>query len=59
MSTRRIAETDKTEGLKANKIPAIKGGKIAKDARKALEEKTGKNVVTKGNYLPPKKSKKS
>lgn len=56
LSTRRIAETDKTEGLEENKIPAKKGGKIAKDARKALEEKTGKSVITGENYLPKKKS---
>ncbi len=51
LSTRRIAETDKTQGLEDNKIPAIKGGRIAKNARKALEEKTGKSVITKTNYL--------
>ncbi len=45
LSTRRIAETDKTEGLEENKIPARKGGKIAKDARLALEEKTGQSVI--------------
>jgi len=56
LSTRRIAETDKTEGLEANKIPAKKGGKIAKDARKALEEKIRKSVVTGENYLPKKRS---
>jgi DNA-damage-inducible protein D len=55
LSTRRIAETDKTKGLEENKIPAIKGGRIAKDARKALEEKTGKSVITKNNYLSNKK----
>ena len=55
LSTRRIAETDKTQGLEENKIPAKKGGRIAKNARKALEEKTGKSVVTGNNYLPNKK----
>ena len=29
-----------------------KGGKIAKDARLALEEKTGKKVITGENFLP-------
>ncbi|MFZ2188201.1 MAG: BRO family protein [Candidatus Moraniibacteriota bacterium] len=58
LSTRRIAETDKTKGLEENKIPAKKGGKIAKDARIALEEKTGKSVVTGENYLPNRKIKK-
>lgn len=51
LSTRRIAETDQTEGLEENKIPAKKGGKIAKDARLALEEKTGKSIVTGKNFL--------
>ncbi len=58
LSTRRIAETDKTQGLEENKIPAIKGGKIAKDARKALEDKTGKSVITGENYLPKRKTNK-
>jgi len=61
LSTRKIAETEQPKGLEENKIPAIKGGKIAKDARKALEEKTGKSVITGENYLqiktPNKKSK--
>lgn len=55
LSTRRIAETDEAKGLEENKIPAIKGGKIAKDARVALEEKIGKSIVTGENYLPKKK----
>jgi hypothetical protein len=56
LSTRQIAETMQTKGLEKNKIPAKNGGKIAKDARKALELKTGKKIVTKENYLPTKKS---
>ncbi|MCX6810167.1 MAG: BRO family protein [Candidatus Berkelbacteria bacterium] len=52
LSTRRIAETDKVSGFEENKIPAKKGGKIAKDARIALEAKTGKKVVTGENFLP-------
>ena len=52
LSTRRIAETEKAKGLEANKIPAKKGGKIAKDARLALEEKIGKSVITGQNFLP-------
>jgi hypothetical protein len=51
LSTRQIAETDNTEGFEENKAPAKKGGKIAKDARKALEQKTGKNVITNENFL--------
>jgi DNA-damage-inducible protein D len=59
LSTRQIAETMETVGLEQNKIPAKKGGTIAKNARLELEQKTGKKVVSKDNFLPPKKSKKS
>lgn len=59
LSTRQIAETMHTKGLEKNKIPAKSGGKIAKDARQALELKTGKKVITPKNYLPTKKSIKS
>ena len=51
LSTRQIAETLEAKGLKENKIPAKRGGKIAKDARIALEEKTGKRIVTGSNFL--------
>lgn len=59
LSTRQIAEVEKAEGFEENKIPAKKGGKIAKDTRKALEQKTGKSVVTGDNFLPPVKTKKT
>jgi hypothetical protein len=59
LSTRQIAETKITEGFEKNKIPAKKGGKIAKDARKALEQKTGKSVITGENFLPPKETQKT
>jgi hypothetical protein len=55
LSTRRIAETEKAQGLEANKIPAKRGGKIAKDARLALEEKIGRSVITGQNFLPKSK----
>ncbi len=51
LSTRQIAETMQTKGLEENKIPAIKGGQIAKGARKELEAKTGKSVVSGKNFL--------
>jgi DNA-damage-inducible protein D len=57
LSTRQIAESIQAEGLEENKIPAKRGGKIAKDAKLALEEKTGKKVVTTDNYLPLHKKK--
>lgn len=52
LSTRQIAESIQSNGFEENKIPAKKGGKIAKDARKALEQKTGKSVITNENFLP-------
>jgi DNA-damage-inducible protein D len=58
LSTRQIAETDAAKGLTENAVAGKKGGKIAKDARVALEEKTGKKVVSASNFLPPAKTKK-
>lgn len=58
LSTRQIAETVEAKGVKQNALAGKKGGKIAKDARLALEEKTGKNVITNENFLPPTSSKK-
>lgn len=58
LSTRQIAETQKANGVQQNAIAGKKGGKIAKDARLALEQKTGKKVVTNENFLPPPKSRK-
>ncbi len=51
LSTRQIAENLQSQGLEENKIPAKKGGQIAKNARKALEEKTGRKVVSGDNFL--------
>jgi DNA-damage-inducible protein D len=58
LSTRQIAETEKAKGLKQNAVAGKKGGKIAKDARLALENKTGKKVITGENFLPPSKQQK-
>jgi len=57
LSTRQIAETEDATGMDENKIAAKTGGNIAKNARKALETKTGKKVITSGNYLPTDKKK--
>jgi len=51
LSTRQIAETEQAKGLEENKMPARKGGRIAKNARKELESKTGKKVVSGENFL--------
>lgn len=53
MSTRQIAETMSATGMPENAVAGKKGGGIAKRARMELEKKTGKNVVTGENYLPP------
>ncbi|MBS4027835.1 MAG: Bro-N domain-containing protein [Ignavibacteriales bacterium] len=58
LSTRQIAETEQAKGIQPNAIAGKKGGRIAKNARLALEEKTGKSVVTNENFLPPAKEKK-
>jgi len=53
LSTRQIAENLQTQGFDENKIPAKKGGQIAKNARKELESKTGKKVIDGNNFLNP------
>ena len=58
LSTRQIAETDKAKGLQKNAVASKKGGAVAKNARKELESKTGKSVVTGENFLPPKQENK-
>ncbi len=55
LSTRQIAETEKAKGVTENAKAGKKGGAVAKNARKELESKTGKSVVTGENFLPPKK----
>lgn len=58
LSTRQIAENMQTKGLERNKIPAKKGGRIAKNARLELEQKTGREVVSGENFkLPERKIK--
>ena len=56
LSTRQIAETDDATGMAENKRAATQGGAIAKQARKGLEAKTGRPVVSADNYLPPGKT---
>jgi DNA-damage-inducible protein D len=58
LSTRQIAEVEGASGLEKNAVAAKKGGGIAKNARTALESKTGVSVVTGDNFLLPPVSKK-
>ncbi|MCF7835421.1 hypothetical protein K9M48_05265 [Candidatus Gracilibacteria bacterium] len=55
LSTRQIAEVTESEGLEGNKIPAKKGGEIAKNAKQSLELQTGKNIINEENFLKGKK----
>lgn len=57
-STTEITRTNDTQGFIENKKAAIQGGKVAGNARKELESKTGKKVITDKNYLSPNKTKK-
>jgi DNA-damage-inducible protein D len=50
-STTAIVKTKNPKGFIQNKVVAKQGGRIAGDARKALEIKTGEKVVSKDNYL--------
>jgi hypothetical protein len=58
LSTRQIAESVEAEGFIENSEASKKGGKIAKSARKELESKTGRSVITNESFLPPNKVKK-
>jgi len=50
-STTKIAKGINAKGLAQNTVAAIKGGKIAGDARKQLELESGASVSTPENYL--------
>lgn len=54
LSTQQIAETETATatGMAENTTAAKTGGGIAKKARKELEAKTGRKVVSSSNYLP-------
>ena len=51
LSTRHIAESTEAEGYNPNEKAAHEGGQISRDARRALEKKTGKKIVNPGNFL--------
>lgn len=50
-STTEIARRKDAQGFAKNRTAAKEGGAIAGNARKALEAKSGKPVVSKANYL--------
>ncbi len=55
LSTRRIAETERAKGFRANARAGKEGGAMAGRARRELEERTGKSVITGENFLSDKK----
>lgn len=50
-STKEITQVENPMGFDKNVDVSKRGGKIAGDARKNLEKETGKNVVSRVNYL--------
>lgn len=55
--TTEIARRKDAQGFVDNRKAAKEGGAVAGNARKALEAKSGKPVVSAENYLPPAKKK--
>ena len=57
LTTHLIAEATSANGINQNAQASKNGGAIAKNARKELESKTGKSVITSENFLPNKQKK--
>jgi hypothetical protein len=51
-STTEIVKTQNPRGFVENQKAALQGGSVAGNARKELESRTGKKVVSTDNYLP-------
>jgi len=56
-ATTEITRIKDAQGFTENQKAARKGGEVAGNARKELEHKTGKSVITGKNYLPGKTNK--
>jgi len=50
-STTEITKNKNTQGFGENKKAAVEGGKVAGNARRELEQKSGKKVSSRRNYL--------
>ena len=57
-STTEIARNKNSQGFEKNKESAIKGGEVAGRARMDLENKSGKKVASRKNYLKAPQDKK-
>ena len=58
-STTEIARSKNAKGFNKNEHAARKGGEVAGKARKDLEKKSGKRIVSKENYLDKSQNKKT
>ncbi len=56
-STTEIARNEDAQGFQENKEAAKQGGQVAGSARRDIEARTGRPVVSSQNYLPRKKGK--
>ena len=54
-ATTEITRTQDAQGFESNRKAAREGGSVAGKARKALESRTGRKVVSEANFLPGKK----
>jgi hypothetical protein len=54
LSTKQIAESLEAKGLVENKVAGQRGGRVAKNARVELENKTGNKIVSGRNFLSAK-----
>ena len=50
-ATTEIARNKDAQGLQKNKLAAKAGGSVAGNARRQLEAKSGRKVITRDNYL--------
>ena len=57
-STTEIVKTQNLQGFIKNKKAAKQGGAVAGNARREIESRTGKKVVSPDNYLPEAKKNK-
>lgn len=55
-ATTEIHRTENSQGVSKLKSDAKAGGEIAGGAREKLEERLGRSIVTKNNFLPQKKA---
>ena len=58
-ATTEIHKVEDSKGLPKLKVDAESGGKIAGDARSALEKKLGRSIVSEKNCLKQKESEKN